>query len=290
MTAPSSSSSFLDDPNNQSYTSIIDYYLGQWGLSSLTSLVDNLGRSGASNDQINLQLQQSDAWKQRFAGNAERVKNGLAALSPAEYIAMEGQYKQIMRSAGLPQGFYDDKSSLDSFIGKDVSASEMADRVKMATDLWTTGPQSARDAWNQYYGDHGTGGGIAAFLDPSVAEPLLQQQSTAAGIGGAALQQGLQLTNQSTAMQAAAQGVTIDTARKAYQDIASRMGVDTATSARFASPSNPQGFGQAQEEQATLLGNADAQKQQQTLYAEEGAQFSGHGAATDASGNPGSNY
>ena len=274
----------LTDPNDLTYTEIIKQTRAGWGLSDLYSLVDSLGRTGAGSDEISLRIQQSPEYAQRFAGNAERVKNGLGVLSPAEYIALEGQYKQILSQ--LPTGFYDDKNSIDGFIGGDVSPAELSDRVAMANQAYVLAPQSARDAWNAYNPGAGDAAhAIASILDTDVAEPLIQQRVAAAGIGGAALGQGLALTSQAKATQAAQQGVTIDQARQVYQQIATRLPSDTSIAGRFGTS-----FGQGQEEDASLLGNAAALRKQQLLYSEEAAQFSGHGGADATSGNPGANY
>lgn len=271
--------------DSMSYSQILTQYLGQWGLSSLAPLVDSLGRSGAGNDEISLRIQESPEYKTRFAGNQARMAAGLAPLDPASYIALEGQYKQILRQ--LPGGFYDDKASTDGWIGGDVSPSELSDRVSMANQAYLLAPQGARDAWAQYNPGAGDAAhAVAAILDTSVAEPLIQQRVNAAGIGGAALSSGLQLTSQSLATQAAQQGVTIDQARQAYQQIAQRIAPDQAIGSRFNGPP----LDQTTEEQAVLLGDAGSQQRLNTAYASENALFHGHGAASDKSADPGSNY
>lgn len=277
----------------QGYADIIKNYLNQWGLGSLADTVDGLGRSGAGSDQINLTLQQTPQWKQRFSANATRIAAGLQALDPATYIGLEGQYKQVMAQYGLPKGFYDDQASLDNWIGQDISPAEISARAKEASDAYLTAPQSARDAWDQFYGTTGAGGAIASILDTSVAEPLIQQRVQAAAIGGAAIQAGVG-ADQGIATQAAQQGVTLDQARKAYQDVASRAAVNTAASNRFGGQPLGTGltpsFGVTQDTEATLLGDVTQTRAQGTLYAEEKAQFASHGGASDASGSPGSNY
>lgn len=285
MTAPTSLVGL--DPA-AGYGEILSYYLGQWGLSSLVPLVTQLGQSGAGNDQIQLTIQNSPEYQARFSGNAARVASGLGALDPASYVALEGQYRQILSQ--LPSGFYDTQDHMAGLIGGDVSPSELSDRVSMANQAYITAPQSNRDAWNAYYGG-GAGGAVAAILDTTTAEPLLQQQVTAAGIGGSAVSQGLALTKQSTATAAAQQGVTIDQARAAYSQIATRLSTDQSTSGRFASAGTTP-INQDTEEQATLLGNGAALKQQQLVYSEEQAQFAGHGGAggDGSAGNAGSNY
>lgn len=272
------------------YTSIITQYLNQWGLQSLAPLVDSLGRSGAGNDEISLRIQDSPEYKTRFAGNQARVAAGLAPLDPASYIALEGQYRQI--TSQLPSGFYDDKASTDAWIGGDVSPSELSQRVQDANQAYVLAPQGARDAWAQYNPGAGDAAhAVAAILDTNVAEPLIQQRVAAAGIGGAALSSGLQLTSQSLATQAAQQGVTIDQARQAYQQIASRMAPDQSIGGRFGGgQQNGPPLNQTTEEQAVLLGDAGAQNRLNTAYASESALFHGHGAASDNTGSTGSNY
>lgn len=280
MTSPSG------DPiaDSLGYDDIIKQYLAQWGLSSLTDLVSSLGQSGASNDSISLQIQNSPQYQQRFAGNKARTAAGLSVLSPAEYIALEGQYKQTLSSYGIPAGFYDDQDAINNWIGGDVSASEVADRAKIASDSYLNASDSQKAAWDQYYGGHGAGGAIASILDTSTAEPILEQQATAAGIGAGAMDQGLSV-NRSRAEELAKNGVTIDSARAAYSQIAGRLTNDNAIAARFGGTNS-----QTNEENITLLGNAAATKTQQTQYASEAAQFAGHGGASNTSNDVGNNF
>lgn len=286
-TIPKGTPTSPTSPTDNSYTDIIKQTLASWDLSDLYGLVDQLGRTGASSDEISLRIQQSDAYHKRFAGNDARLKNGLGVLSPAEYIAMEGAYRQIVSS--LPPGFYDTRDAWATWIGGDVSATELSQRVQIANQAYVNAAPEARSAWDQYYGTSGTSGAIAAILDTNVAEPLLEERAQAAGIGGAALASGLALTSQATATKAAQQGVTIDSARQAFQGIASRLSTDQSLSGRYANAGTGV-FGQSQEENATLLGDAGAQKQQQLLYSQEAAQFAGRGGANDAGGSAGANY
>ena len=272
-------------PATPGYVQIITDYLTQWGLKDLIPTVISLGKDSANtSDIIYLKLQQTDAWKKRFAGNEERVKNGLGVLSPAEYIALESQYKQTLRSYGLPDGFYDDKQSTDNWIGGDVSPSEVASRAQAAADLVYNSPPEALAAWNKFYGGTGAGGAIAAILDPGVAEPLIQQRVLASQIGGAALGQGLS-TSSANAERFAKEGVTLSQAQQAYSDIAARLSTDQSAGARFGGALN-----QADEEAATLDRSGSAIQKQSTVYAEEASLFSGRGGAAQGAGNPGANY
>lgn len=288
MTTPieDSSGNPLAATGDESYNDIISNYLTQWGMSDLIPVVQNLGLAGASSDQINLTLQQTPEWQQRFAGNAARQAAGLAPLDPATYLGLEDQYMQSAAAYNLPAGFVT-QDLMNQWIGGDVSASEVADRMNLANQAYLTAPDSAKQAWDQFYGNTaGAGGAVAAILDPGTAENVIQNQVNTAAIGGAAISQGLK-ANLAIAGQAASQGVSLSDAQKAYSDIAGRLTNDQAIAGRFGQSGQ---FGQTQEEQATLLGSGAAQSQQSKLYAEEASQFAGHGAASDTSNDVGNNF
>lgn len=270
--------------SQQSVFALMEQTLQSWGLGSLTNDLRKLIIGGdTSPDTLALALSQTKAYKIRFAGNEARIKAGLPELTPAQYIATEEQYRNILRQYGLPKGFYDDKKSTDKLIGGDVSPTEFNDRVQAAADLVYNSPPEAQRAWDQFYGG-GKGGAIAAILDPKKAAPLVEKQVLAAQIGGAALAQGLHTTAH-RAEEFAADGVTLQQAQKAYADIATRLQADTAAAHRFGTT-----FGLKDEEDATLGGDSLAMKRQATLYAEEAAQFRGHAGTGVTVGDPASNY
>ena len=272
------------DPTQRNVFDLMRETLAQWGLSSLAKDLRHLIVGGQTDpSELALALSQTDAYKQRFAANALRVKAGLRELQPAEYIALEEQYRNVMRQYGIPAGFYDDNSKLDRFIAGDVSPAEMQNRVQAAADLVFNSPPEAQKAWDQFYGG-GKGGAIAAILDPKTAAPLVEQQVAASQIAGSALSQGLQ-ANKGTAERLASEGVTLDQARAAYSAIAQRLQTDTQVGARFGMNLN-----QSDEEKATFEGDATALRKQNVLYSEEAGLFGGHGGATAATGNPGANY
>lgn len=283
MTSPTAAAG-IDDSG---YTAIIQSTLALYGLQSLVPQVVAWGKAGATTDQISLELQQTPQWKQRFAGNEQRIKNGLAPLDPTTYIGLESQYRQTL--SDLPAGFHDSKADIDSLIGNNVSPAELSDKVQLADQIVMTGSPEQRQAYSDYYGVTDTGTIIASILDPTKATPLIEQQAAAAQIGGAALQQGLGLTKRSTALKAAQQGVTLQQAQQAFSAIKGRIAGDTAASARFANAGTTP-ITQDVEEQAGLLGNADAQRTQQLLGTEESSLFGGHGGSSAAANSPGANF
>lgn len=192
-----------------------------YGLESLAPKIFDFIQKGFSSDTISILLQDTAEYKQRFAGNEARRKAGLPVLSPSEYLSVESGYRQIMRQAGLPAGFYDQPADFDSFISRDVSPSEMKQRVDLASQATTLANAAYKQALEKMYGiddAHLT----AYFLDPDRATPLLQRQAAAASIGAEALKRGLQ-TDTGIMEQFATAGVTADQAAKAYGQIAQQL-------------------------------------------------------------------
>lgn len=265
-------------PDQQTASAIIQQQLSAWGLDSLAGDLNSLIRQGLQADAITLKLQQTAAYQQRFAANATRVKNGLAALSPADYINAENAYAQVMRQYGLPSGFYDQQSDFADFIAKDVSPSELNDRVKVAQQVFVTGDPVTRSVFRDWYG-LSDGAGIAAILDPNKALPILQNMATAAQAGGVARQNGLD-ADQQRITGYVDQGISLADLTKGFQDIGAAHPTDQAIAQRFG-----QTFDQAQEEQATIQNLASAKRKQQQLYSSEQALFASRSGADATSLN-----
>lgn len=260
------------DPLTAGAAAIINDQLTQWGIVGLGPDVIRLLQQGLDPSALMIELQNTDAYKKRFAANEARKKAGLRVLPPAEYVATETSLKGVLRQFGMPPGFYDTAADMQKFLENDVSPSELQDRAQIAQQVWLTGPQENRDWWKSHYG-LSDGAAIAAILDPKKAVGLVQQQAQAAAIGGTAMTQGLAVGTNRAEMLAAA-GVTQGQAAQGYSDIAGALGNDTAIAARFGQKLN-----QGDEEDARLLGLASAQRKIKDLQAAESGLFSGRGAA-----------
>lgn len=264
------------DPNQQSAYDLMLQTLQSWGLATLAPDLKNLILKGdTSPDTLSLALSQTQAYKTRFSGNAIREKNGLPDLTPAQYIALEEQYKNVMNAYGLPAGFYDTHDGLADLIGKDISATELQARAQVAHDQYTNAPDYVKNLWSTYFGTQGDA--IAAILDPNTATQVIQDRGAQVAIGGAAAQNGFTLS-QPRAQQFEQAGVTLDDARKAYSQIASSYATDQNIAQRFGAT-----FGQTQEENDVLLGDASAGNLRNTLYSEEEGLFKGHSGLTQQS-------
>jgi hypothetical protein len=73
-----------------------------YGLEALVEPLKGLITSGASPSEFTIKLRESDAYKKRFAANAQRVASGLRALSVFEYTHLEDHYQNTMLRYGLP--------------------------------------------------------------------------------------------------------------------------------------------------------------------------------------------
>jgi len=204
----------------------------------IANAITTMVQQGYTADTISLVAQDPNstnplavAMQTRFAGNSARVKAGMAPLSPAEYIATERSYRQILSSAGLPKGFYDDNSDFTKFISKDISPTELKSRVDLAADAVTNADPFYRQSLQQQYG-LSTGDMIAHVLDPAAALPLLQKQAAAVSLGAEAQRQGLAINN-ATAMLYGAQGISQAQAQQGFKAMAEMLPEQQSLAWRF---------------------------------------------------------
>jgi hypothetical protein len=249
--------------------------LKSWGLLSLVPDLRKLILAGdTAGDTLTLKLSQTDAYKQRFAGNELRKANGLPELLPAQYIAMEDGYQQVLQAYGLPKGFYDSHADFTDFIGKDLSTDELKTRAQVAHDQYMNAPQYMKDLWGKYYGS--SGDIIAGILDPGKATQVIKDRGDTVALGGAAAANGFNVgVNRANQFRQA--GVTLQGAQSAYQQLAQSLPTDQTIAKRFGTS-----FDQTQEENDLLLHQGEAATKRQTLYDEEKGLFKSDGGALNA--------
>lgn len=254
----------LTGDQRNAYSALTNLF-NSYGLGSLAPDILKYVQQGFNSDTISLELQNTDAWKQRFSGNQIRLKNGLPVLSPADYIATEQSYRQSMRAAGLPAGFYDSPSDFSNFIGSDVSPSEMNNRIQLASQATLTASPQYTQALREMGLSHGDL--TAYFLDPGKALPLLQQQSATAAIGSEAIVRGLGF-DQSYAKQLAQAGFSQSQAAQGYGQIAQEFGSLQQAAGAFGT-----NYGFQTEEQAVFQPGAGTGGENAALQRERLASF-----------------
>ncbi len=169
-------------------------------------------------DAIIFAIREQPAYQKRFAGNAARLKKGLAELDPASYISLENQYRETLRANGLPANFYDQSEDFQALIEGDVSNAELNERVQQGYRAVADADPAVKEQMRNLYGV--TEGQLAAyFLDPQRTAPLLTRQAQAANIAARGLEQGgIQLTG-AFAEDLARRGITEQQARVGFAEV-----------------------------------------------------------------------
>lgn len=241
----------------------------KYGLSSLVGKVRDLIISGATEDTITIQLQETPEYQQRFRANQDRIKKGLRVLTPSEYLNMEDAYRQILRAYGLNQ--FDTDAYVSQFISNDISAAELSSRVVNAVQRVRNADPAISKTLRDYYGIGDTDL-VAYVLDPNQQLPKIERQIAAAEIGSAARRQGIE-PGVGVAEQLAAQGISQAEAQKGYATIADILPTAEKLSEIYKGVEEEYGLAQAEQEVFNTL--ASAQRRRQRLTQRETAAFSG---------------
>lgn len=241
-----------------------------YGLGSLAPMIQQYVQAGYSGDTISLMLQDTAAYKQRFAGNDTRQKQGLPRLAPAQYLQMEDEYKGLFRQYGLPTGMYDSQDDFVTYIGNDVSPQEMDSRLQIAQQTIRADNPEVRDTYKAWYANGlSEGDAIAAVLDPGRALPELERKQRAAAAGGAASFYGLQ-TDQNRAEYLAGQGVSSTEAMQGYQQVAGLYGGTKSIADMYGLD-----YSQTDAENEAFFGDDSAKQKRRQVNEREIADFSG---------------
>lgn len=185
---------------------------------SITEFLSEQMVEGESELGIAQKIRARPEYAARFPAMAVRRELKLPAISEAEYIRLERDYRSIMRAANLPATFHDAPEDFTNLISGDVSAQEFQQRVTLAESALDTANQDIvnelKDLYNLSDGDL-----TAYYLDPKAAQNIFEERRKyeAAGLSAAS-------------MQAVGEGLEVQTAealqRESVQrrEIQSRMG------------------------------------------------------------------
>lgn len=192
----------------------------QYGLGSLAPVIIDLKQQGFSDEVVDVKLQETPQWKQRFSGNELRRKAGLPLLRPDEYLGLEAAYKKVLRDAQLPETFYDQTDDFAKFMANDISATELQERVNIANMSIQNADPFFTDSLRRMYGLN-DGEMTAYALDPERALPAITRQVKAAQFGAEAARQGLPAITTSLAERYSDTfGVTQEQARAGFEQVA----------------------------------------------------------------------
>jgi hypothetical protein len=228
-------------------------------------------------------LRGTKAYMTRFSANDARIKAGLTALSPADYLAKEDAYQKIMRDYGLPAsyyktGLYGKQEGFDALLSNDVSALELETRIATAQDRVLKANPEVTQALKKFYPDITDGDILAYTLDPKNAIKDIQRKVTAAEIGGAALQQTGLTTNLARAEELQRYGVDKAAATEGYSAIGG--GLQRGSQLASIYGESPYTQATAESEIFKLTGQDEARKQRQKITGLEKATFGGQSGVT----------
>jgi hypothetical protein len=241
----------------------------QYGLGTLAGTIANFLKQGYSADTISLLLVDTPEYKKRFAANEVRRKKGMPVLTPAQYLATESSYREILRASGVPVGFYDQNSDFQKFMENDVSPQELQQRVSDATTFINSADANQLAYMKQHYT---TGDLVAYALDPQRAEPLIGRAMNASMVGGQAANHGFSI-DRTFAEQMANAGITNDQASQGFGVIQSTIGNDQKLAAISGTSISAQ-----DEMNEAFFNDGDVTLKRQRLSDEEKARFGGSSA------------
>ena len=254
----------------------------RYGLGALVTPLKSLIEEGVSPSEFTLRLRETDAYKRRFAANAQRVAKGLRALSEAEYIGTEDQYQDVMRRYGMPESYYAKgdlgiQSGFEKFLAGDVSAVELEDRIQTAQNRVVNSNPEVSKALKQFYPGISNGDILSYVLDPTNAIENIKRKVTAAEIGGAAIQSGLQ-AGVARAEELGAAGITKQQAQSGFGTIAGGLQRGSQLASIYGEDPYTQAI--AETEVFGIAGAQDAAKQRKKITGLERATFSGQSGAS----------
>jgi hypothetical protein len=234
-------------------------------------------------------LRTTKAYMTRFSANDARIKAGLRALSPAEYLAKEEKYQDVMRRYGLPAsyykpGLYGKQEGFDALLSNDVSSLELEDRISTAQQRVINANPEVAAALKKFYPDITDGDILAYSLDPKNAIKDIQRKVTAAEIGGAALSQtdamGKPILTTSLARAEELQRYGVDKAAATQGYSAIGAGLQRGSELASIYQQDPYTQATAESEVFKLSGQQEARKQRQRVTGLEKATFSGKSGLT----------
>jgi hypothetical protein len=255
------------------------------GVGALVPELKTFIEDGIDSSEFTLRLRQTEAYKKRFAANAQRVAKGLRALSPAEYISKEDFFQDVMQRYGLPESYYargemGRQEGFEKLIANNISDTELEERISTAQKRVINANPEVTQALKAFYPDISNADILAYSLDPTNAIENIKRKVTVAEIGGAAVRSGLN-TSLADAEYLQRYGVTKAAADEGYGTIAGGLQRGSQLAAIYGE--DPYTQSTAEQEVFNVPGAQDARKQRQKITGLEKAAFSGQTGISSSS-------
>ena len=251
-----------------------------YGLDSLVPVIRGYMEDDLGPEQAKLKLKTEPLYKARFKGNELRVGKGLNALSEVDYLELENDYSETLRSYGLADyfGVVTDAATrsarqqkMADVIGNDISATEFKDRIKTVVTRVNMADANVKNELKAFYNITDTDL-VKYFLNPAEGSDRLKEKVTAAEISAASITQGLGKTSLGTAEELARLGIDKAEALAGYSKIAEYL----PTSEKLSSIYKEQGitYNKATGEEEEFKGLASAKRKRERLKESETSTFS----------------
>lgn len=205
--------------------------LTAWGIGQLSDEIIGLSKQGLDNASFKLELRKTQAYQDRFAGNALRLAKGIPVLSEQDYLAKERSYAAILADPqyGLPADFYNSPDDYAKMIGTDMGSGEILGRLDAIKAVVTDGAMNGTLTYAQHHYGLSTGDLIATWLDPDRATAaIVARQGKASAIGAAAARTGFGDISATTAEGLNALGVDANSAQTTFGALAPLQGLTNA--------------------------------------------------------------
>ena len=268
------------DPYTRDAYALLEEAFRLYGLDSLVPVIRSYMENDLGVEQAKLKLKTETAYKDRFKGNETRRTKGLNVLSESDYLELENDYSETLRSYGLSDYFGVVKDAttrltrqqkMADVIGNNISASEFKDRIKTVVTRVNMADENTKNELRAFYDITDTDL-VKYFLNPAEGSDRLKEKVTAAEISSASIAQGLGKTSLGTAEELARLGIDRAEALAGYSKIAEYL----PTSEKLSSIYKEQGitYNKATGEEEEFKGLASAKRKRESLKQSEMSSFS----------------
>lgn len=126
-----------------------------YNLETLAPVIQQFMVEGIGAEEASLRLRETDAYKQRFAGNQGRIAKGLSAYSPAQYLQAEETYQNLLKANNLTG--LANKATTDKLISGAVSPVEAQDRINKVFNKIDNATAEVKNELGRYFSQYGVG-------------------------------------------------------------------------------------------------------------------------------------
>lgn len=252
--------------------------LAEYNLEDLADTVLSLVQTYGSDmkETVNAKIRETEAYKQRFAGNKGLADSKLPVLSEAEYLYNERQYDTILGAYNAKD--LASRSNFADLIGKNISPQEFSDRFSLAVEkVQKADPALKKQLQKMYPGISDAdltrsllmGKEGSKYLEARIGQAEILTEADTAG-----------LTLQSDVAELQARGVTRSDAAKGISAISMAQPGLKEAARMFGDTGTPDSL-QKELESEALLGIQS--KRTKRLASQARAQFEGASGATSGS-------